>query len=59
MRAILTVTIDYDDAHFTSRDDIEGTLRWGIDHLASNGMLSDEESIVDEWDINVEFKESH
>jgi len=59
MRAILTITIDYDDAYFTSREDIEGTLRWGADHLAGHGMLSDEESIIDDYKVEVEFKESH
>jgi hypothetical protein len=54
MRAVLTITIDYDEAHVSSGKDIERALNFAARYLASNGLLSDEHSIVDEWKYELE-----
>jgi hypothetical protein len=54
MRAKVTITIDYDEAHITSDKDIERALNYAVQYLANNGLLSDEGSIVDEWSYTVE-----
>ena len=54
MKAILTITIDYDDAQSSSDKDIERALNFAAQYLASNGLLSDDESVVDGWRYKVE-----
>ena len=54
MRAVLTITIDYDDAQSSSDKDIERALNFAVQYLANNGLLSDEESVVDRWRHQVE-----
>ena len=54
MRATVTITIDYDEAQSSSDKDIERALNFAVQHLANNGLLSDEESVVDEWGYQVE-----
>ena len=54
MRAVLTITIDYDDAQSSSDKDIERALNFAVQYLANNGLLSDEESVVDRWIHQVE-----
>ena len=54
MRAVLKLTIDYDNETISSDKDIERVLSFAAQHLASNGLLSDEHSIIDEWGFVVE-----
>ena len=54
MRATVTITIDYDEAQSSSDKDIERALNFAVQHLASNGLLSDEESVVDGWRHQIE-----
>ncbi len=54
MRATVTITIDYDEAQSSSDKDIKRALNFAVQHLASNGLLSDEESVVDGWRHQIE-----
>tara|TARA_B100000886_G_scaffold328079_1_gene276144 strand:+ start:1578 stop:1943 length:366 start_codon:yes stop_codon:yes gene_type:complete len=54
MRATVTITIDYDEAQSSSDKDIERALNFAVQHIANNGLLSNEESVVDEWRYQVE-----
>tara|TARA_Y100001973_G_scaffold83191_1_gene123202 strand:- start:71 stop:259 length:189 start_codon:yes stop_codon:yes gene_type:complete len=54
MRAVLKLTIDYDNETMSSDKDIERVLSFAAQYLASNGLLSDEHSIIDEWGFIVE-----
>ena len=56
MRATIKITIDYDKAHVSSDKDIERALNFAVQYLASNGLLSDEDSIVDEWKYELEVE---
>lgn len=54
MKARVIINITYDDANASSDKDIERVLHFAVQYLANNGLLSDEESIVDEWSYEVE-----
>ena len=54
MRATVTITIDYDETQFSTEEDIEHALNFAVRYLANNGLLSDEESVVDGWTAQVE-----
>ena len=54
MKAKVIINIVYDDAQSSSNKDIERALNFAVNHLANNGLLSDEHSIVDEWEYSVE-----
>jgi hypothetical protein len=54
MKATVTIMIDYDEAQSSSDKDIERALSFAVKHLANNGLLSDEDSIVDDWKYKIE-----
>ena len=58
MHATVTIRIKYDKATLTGRSEsnIRNALDYAINHLASEGLLSDDEVIVDEWSSEVEIK---
>lgn len=58
MRATIKITIDYDEAQSSSDKEIERALNFAVRHLADNGLLSDEESVVDEWRYELEVVSS-
>lgn len=58
MRATIKITIDYDEAQSSSDKEIERALNFAVQHLADNGFLSDEESVVDEWRYELEVVSS-
>ena len=55
MHVKVTVKIVYDDATVSGERDIRRALEFAVNYLADKGMLSDEESIVDEWNCNIEI----
>jgi len=56
MRAILTVTVDYDSATTDTRY-IREQLDFCANHLANEGLLSGEsEAVVDGWSHKIEVK---
>ena len=54
MRAVLKLTINYDNDTISSDKDIKRILSYAAQYLANNGLLSDEHSIIDEWGFIVE-----
>jgi len=55
MKAKVTINITYDPANVSSGRSVHAALAYAVRHLANNGLLSDENSVVDEWDYAVEI----
>lgn len=55
VHAVLTLKVVYDDAN--SIKQIKDVLDAAVEHLADNGLLSDEsEMLVDEWEHKIECR---
>jgi len=54
--AKLTVEIEY-NTHGTTHEDIYRVLQYGIDHLASNGLLSPLDADIESWKLKVEVED--
>ena len=58
MRAKITINIVYDEATVTSEKSLRRALEYAVSHLANNGLLSDEDSVVDEWSHVIEVDDA-
>ncbi len=56
MRAKVTINIQYETPY--CREDAENALRFAVEHLANNGLLSGSEGVVDEYSCAVEISEN-
>ena len=55
MRAKVEINVYYSVEETTSSTkDIERALYWAVNHLASEGLLGDDNSVVDTWSCKVE-----
>ena len=57
MRAKLIIDVSYDEDQSLSDKDVERVLNYAAMHLANNGLLSGECSVVDEWTHSVKVEE--
>ena len=55
MRAQVTLSIKYDDEPKPDENLLRNRLEFAMQHLASQGLLSDPETIVDEWKYDIKF----
>ena len=54
MKAKVIINVSYDSSNCSSDKEIERALNFAVMRLASDGLLADSESIVDEYSYTVE-----